>query len=439
MKVTTREVKFRDPNGRMVSSLVIGNGSLHDEVADYLDNNPEPVATATGEWLTENITQPTTPVVDTSLKISGAAADSKTVGDELDELKSEISSKTGLSEDFKVALDAFMTAMLSLADNVAYDDNINGDVIYTQIETAKNDVHSAMYPPASLTRITADYRQSGDVYDTATLNSLKSDLVVIAIYDSGTRETVTNYALSGTLTEGTSTITVSYGGKTTTFNVIVSASPLEPVAGAYAIWDARDYTVGQTWSDRIGSIALTPTGSPVKANGAVQFDGTAKYFSFGSLSVPTASGVVCIQASFKLTDLTKTSFIVCDDVAENAKINIALRPQDGVIRIQFFGGNRAQTINYSYTFDSDWHFLTAKLGEGTKIVYVDNTMIESKTDSTNTSIAQMLNSATALKSGAYTVYNGYSNMYLRSLYIYTKSLSDADIANNYSVESTLWG
>lgn len=92
MKVTTREVKFRDPNGRMVSSLVIGNGSLHDEVADYLDNNPEPVATATGEWLTENITQPTTPVVDASLSVSGAAADSAKVGQELSDLKREITS-----------------------------------------------------------------------------------------------------------------------------------------------------------------------------------------------------------------------------------------------------------------------------------------------------------------------------------------------------------
>ena len=94
MKVTTREVKFRDPNGRMVSSLVIGNGSLHDEVADYLDNSTaieDAVASATGEWLTENITQPTTPVVDASLSVSGAAADAKKTGDEISDLKSEIS------------------------------------------------------------------------------------------------------------------------------------------------------------------------------------------------------------------------------------------------------------------------------------------------------------------------------------------------------------
>lgn len=93
MKVTTREVKFRDPNGRMVSSLVIGNGSLHDEVSDYLENSTaveDAVASATGEWLTENITQPTTPAVDASLSVSGAAADAKKTGDEISELKRDI-------------------------------------------------------------------------------------------------------------------------------------------------------------------------------------------------------------------------------------------------------------------------------------------------------------------------------------------------------------
>ena len=75
---------------------------------------------------------------------------------------------------------------------------------------------------ANLVSISAVYTQPGAVYDTDSLDSLKSDLVVTASYDNGTTQTVTDYTLSGTLTEGTSTITVSYGGKTTTFNVTVS-------------------------------------------------------------------------------------------------------------------------------------------------------------------------------------------------------------------------
>ena len=72
--------------------------------------------------------------------------------------------------------------------------------------------------------ITATYTQSGTVYDTASLDSLKTDLVVTANYAGGTSETVpaSDYTLSGTLTVGTSTITVTYAGLTTTFNVTVS-------------------------------------------------------------------------------------------------------------------------------------------------------------------------------------------------------------------------
>lgn len=77
----------------------------------------------------------------------------------------------------------------------------------------------------ALSSISAVYTQSGTVYDTASLDDLKADLVVTANFADSTTQTVTGYTLSGTLTEGTSTITVSYAGKTTTFNVTVSGAP----------------------------------------------------------------------------------------------------------------------------------------------------------------------------------------------------------------------
>ena len=72
--------------------------------------------------------------------------------------------------------------------------------------------------------ISATYTQSGTVYDTDSLDSLKSDLVVTATYESGTTETVTAYTLSGTLSAGTSTVTVAYGGLTDTISVTVTMS-----------------------------------------------------------------------------------------------------------------------------------------------------------------------------------------------------------------------
>lgn len=109
--------------------------------------------------------------------------------------------------------DSFKDALLDCFANVAWATE-DGQQYYDALE-------SALYP---VDHITAVYTQSGTVYDTDSLDSLKDDLVVTAVYEGGNTETVpaANYTLSGTLVEGTSTITVSYGGKTTTFTVIVT-------------------------------------------------------------------------------------------------------------------------------------------------------------------------------------------------------------------------
>ena len=91
----------------------------------------------------------------------------------------------------------------------------------------------------TLSSISAVYTQSGTVYDTDTLDSLKDDLVVTANYSDSSTQTVpaADYTLSGTLTAGTSTITVAYGGKTTTFSVTVTAG----VPTTYTVYDYVAY------------------------------------------------------------------------------------------------------------------------------------------------------------------------------------------------------
>lgn len=74
---------------------------------------------------------------------------------------------------------------------------------------------------ATITSIEATYTQSGTVYTTDSLNSLKDDLVVTAYYDDTTSAVITSYTLSGELTFGISTILVAFGGKTDTFDVTV--------------------------------------------------------------------------------------------------------------------------------------------------------------------------------------------------------------------------
>lgn len=72
-------------------------------------------------------------------------------------------------------------------------------------------------PEKTLTSISATY-SGGSVTAGTAVNDL-TGIVVTAHYSDGTSETVTGYTLSGTIAEGSNTINVSYGGKTTTFVV----------------------------------------------------------------------------------------------------------------------------------------------------------------------------------------------------------------------------
>lgn len=72
-------------------------------------------------------------------------------------------------------------------------------------------------PAKTLASISATY--SGGPVPVGTAVSALNGIVVTAHYSDSTSETVTGYILSGTISEGSNTITVSYGGKTTTFTV----------------------------------------------------------------------------------------------------------------------------------------------------------------------------------------------------------------------------
>lgn len=175
------------------SGYITGYWYFYD---DYIQN-----------WRSGGVYQSSVPSIDSTLTVAGAAADAKATGDAI----AEASGGSGLTNEAKQAL-------LACFENVAWI-GTDGQDYYDALE-------AALYPPAELVSISAVYTQSVTVYDTDSLDSLKSDLVVTAHYDDSSTETVTTYTLSGTLTAGTSTITVSYGGKTTTFNVTVTETRL---------------------------------------------------------------------------------------------------------------------------------------------------------------------------------------------------------------------
>lgn len=166
------------------------------------------VATAVSDWLDENIT-PTTPAVDATLTITGAAADAKKTGDEISALKSQIAQLEAIPRSVKLAMD-------TLFQNVAMKD----DAVYS-------DEYATIHAWASavkLLSISAVFDQGQNViYETDSLDSLKQYLTVTASYDDGSSSAVSGYTLSGELTTGTSTITVLFDGKTATFDTTVTA------------------------------------------------------------------------------------------------------------------------------------------------------------------------------------------------------------------------
>ena len=173
------------------------------------------IAEGVADWMDENLT-PTTPVVDASLTVQGAAADAKKTGDEISALKSQITN--GVPYEVKQALDTIL-------QNVAFKND-------TDYSSAKSAIHN-WATSVNLVSISAVYTQSGTVYDIDSLDGLKEDLVVTASYDNGTSETVSDYTLSGELTVGTSVITVAYGGKTTSFSVTVTEATREVRFGTF--------------------------------------------------------------------------------------------------------------------------------------------------------------------------------------------------------------
>lgn len=135
----------------------------------------------------------------------------------------------------------------------------------------------------TLSSISANYTQgSAKVYPSTSLDSLKKDIVVTATYDDHSTATITDYALSGALNVGTSTVTVSYQGKTTTFTVNVSEEPAS--------------------SETYGNIVVSSTSLSLNENAKTTF--TVKLDK-----APTSNQTVNLSLNNSNCSINKTSLI----------------------------------------------------------------------------------------------------------------------------------
>jgi len=184
----------------------------------------------------------------------------------------------GLWEN-RVSMEA-KNALLNLLAHVAYVDE-HGQDYYDELETE-------LFRTAGIVSIFAVFDQADNVIlDTDDLETLRQYLTVTATYEDLSEREIIGYTLSGTLTEGTSTITVSFGGKTTTFDV----------------------SVKHNYADSLANWLISPVGTSGYADGEISI-------KCNSQSEASAYNVYC-------ADIAKTKW--SDVAGKTLKIKIRVR------------------------------------------------------------------------------------------------------------------
>ena len=207
-------------------------------------------------------------------------------------------------------------ALLNLLAHVAYTD-AHGQDYYDELE-------AELFRTADIVSISAVFEQgSAVIYDTDDLDTLRQYLTVTATYEDLSTREVTGYTLSGTLTAGTSTIMVSYGEATTTFEVTVATHTLystenksfsnEAISTGLALFEEeKDFSIALDIS--ISSLPSSGTGSQPRlialANSAgdnfslavTVKSGTNTYFNYmGQGGAVSSSSITTGRSRFVVT------------------------------------------------------------------------------------------------------------------------------------------
>ena len=130
----------------------------------------------------------------------------------------------------------------------------------------------------TLTSISATY-DGGDVAVGTAVTDL-TGIVVTAHYSDGSTAEVTGYALSGTIVEGSNTITVSYSGKTATFTVTGVADTTGDNTNKNLLY-SWDFTKSLT--DSLSGEIATLNGSATQDSDGVHLTALTDYIGLGGL------------------------------------------------------------------------------------------------------------------------------------------------------------
>lgn len=183
---------------------------------------------------------------------------------------------------------------------------------------------------ATLSSISATYN-GGDVVVGTSVNDL-TGITVTGHYSDGTTKNITGYTLSGTIAEGSNTITISYSGKTTTITVIgYVEEPDEPVeVGTIYVEEGRYAYEGSTIETQVDTSmdGFTTTAIPVKVGDVINC-------TFGSTTQNTTAGG-------EINSYTKTNNRIAEYDTNGSYVKYAYAPEypwtsdiNGYVRIMY--------------------------------------------------------------------------------------------------------
>ena len=359
----------------------------------------------------------------------------------LDSLKSDLVVKAHYSDGSAVTLsssDYTLSGTLSVGTSTVA-------VSYSGKNTSFTVTVSAVPTVAS---ITAVYTQSGTVYDTDSLDSLKTDLVVTATYSDSSTETVpsTDYTLSGTLAEGTSTVTVTYAGKTDTFTVTVTSSsgpgiddyagtPLMILDGiANGVDGAHNDTITK-WVDQSGNGRdwVTHVGTTSATEKAVVFAGSnaLKDDSWQTLMTGWKTIEICVAVTYPSNTQCVLTSVDGGSSSENATGNLSVK-SGGFLH---YTGSTAGCASIP---DSNRHTYTFVVNNGTTTTYIDGVAVSNGATTVSWKTPHK-------RIGCYStnsVPSGAENKFTGSIYsirYFSDELTAAQVAANYAVDEARFG
>lgn len=180
-------------------------------------------------------------------------------------------------------------------------------------DVVEGEVYEVKAPPKQIDISVQFIQGSTTIYTDNTLDSLKSMLIVNKVFDDESVEKTNDYTLSGTLTVGTSVITVTSGAYTKTFNVLVSEKPKATLTGITAVYTQGNKIVYPSTSLDDLKTNLVVTASYSDSTTVTVSD----YTLSGTLTIGTSTITATYQgktATFTVT-VTKESGYVTQNLA----------------------------------------------------------------------------------------------------------------------------